>query len=244
MVSSISIFRRQEGLSVMDRTETPESDKNSGKVSTSLLQETPEASAVELARRKRVLETAFTESYRVLYSMLMAILRNKAFNLPVATCRDRVEDALQETYVRLMGKATDYDDTRPAGPWIRQIAYYALMEQSSSRQPKREARAGDLHAKGLTGLEELVNGFVDDASVAFYDQEQVDLIRQAAMQLPDDFRNVVLLTVFDGLTPAEVADRLSLAPGTVYVRKCRGLLLLKNILKDFGIGPEARDGSR
>ncbi len=227
----------------MDRTEPPESGKNSGKVSTAVLQETSAATAVELARRRQVLETAFTESYRALYSMLMATLRNKAFNLPVATCRDRVEDALQETFLRLLNKVAEYDDSRPAGPWIRQIAYYALMEQSSSRQPRREARAGDLHAKGLTGLEELVSGSVEDASVAFFDQEQVEQIRQAAMRLPDDFRDVILLTVFDGLTPAEVADRLKLTPGTVYVRKCRGLSLLKKTLNGIGIGPEARDGS-
>lgn len=227
----------------MNRTESPEPAKNFGKVATTVLQETPAASAVELARRRRVLETAFTEAYGVLYSMLMATLRNKAFNLAVATCRDRVEDALQETFLRLMNKAAEYDDTRPAGPWIRQVAYYALMEQSGGRQPRREARAGDLHVKGLAGLEELVHGAAGDASVAFFDREQVDEIRRAAMRLPEDLRQVVLLTVFEGMTPAEVAGHLDLAPGTVYVRKCRGLLLLQKILKDIGIGPGARDGS-
>ena len=88
-----------------------------------------------------------------------------------------------------------------------------------------------------------MSGSVEDASVAFFDQEQVEQIRQAAIQLPDDFRDVILLTVFDGLTPAEVADRLKLTPGTVYVRKCRGLSLLKKTLNGIGIGPEARDGS-
>jgi hypothetical protein len=36
---------------------------------------------------------------------------------------------------------------------------------------------------------------------------------------------------------------LNLTPGTVYVRKCRGLSLLKKTLNGIGIGPEARDGS-
>jgi enamine deaminase RidA (YjgF/YER057c/UK114 family) len=82
------------------------------------------------------------------------------------------------------------------------------------------------HGKGLTGLEELVSGSVEDASVAFFDQDQVEKISQAAMRLPDDFRDVIKTRIYvidpshwvdSGRAHAEVFKDIRPALGWVYM---------------------------
>jgi DNA-directed RNA polymerase specialized sigma24 family protein len=51
------------------------------------------------------------------------------------------------------------------------------------------------------------------------------------------------LTVFEGLTAAEAADRLGVSVETIHVRKSRGLSNLRRLINEKGNGPEGRDGT-
>ena len=56
------------------------------------------------------------------------------------------------------------------------------------------------------------------------------VVRQAVEALPDDLRDVLLLTEFSGLKQREIAEILDIAPGTVASRRSRALKRLEECL--------------
>jgi RNA polymerase sigma factor (sigma-70 family) len=68
-------------------------------------------------------------------------------------------------------------------------------------------------------------------------------LRVLAERLVPDQRDAVVLTVFEGLTAAEAADRLGVSVETIHVRKSRGLSNLRRLINEKGNGPEGRDGT-
>ena len=58
-------------------------------------------------------------------------------------------------------------------------------------------------------------------------------VKSAVAQLPDEFRDCVLLRDMQGLAYEEIGEVLDLAPGTVRSRIHRGRLILQRMLKEF-----------
>lgn len=62
---------------------------------------------------------------------------------------------------------------------------------------------------------------------------------QAIMELPEPYREVIILVNFDGLTYDETGTALGISPGTVRSRMNRGRTLLQKVLwqhaKDIGL---------
>ena len=106
-----------------------------------------------------------------------------------------------------------------------------------------EARAGDLHADGMAGLEPAIRAKAPDPTVDFFGKMAVAELRVLAERLVPDQRDAVVLTVFEGLTAAEAADRLEVSVETIHVRKSRGLSNLRRLINEKGNGPEGRDGT-
>ena len=63
--------------------------------------------------------------------------------------------------------------------------------------------------------------------------EFVDRVRACLHELPEDFRQAVVLRDMQGLSYEEIAVVLDLPPGTVRSRIHRGRLLLQQMLKEF-----------
>ena len=226
----------------MARRDDPENFRNSGKESSGPLQEPVKLSAAEMARRRQVVEAAYSAEYPRLHRMMVAQLCRKT-GQKSSTCQDRVEEALQETFVRLMRLLSEFDPDHPAGPWVRSVAYIVLLEQSPGRRPREEARAGDLHADGMAGLEPAIRAKAPDPTEDFFGRVAVAEMRLLAERLGPDKRDAVVLTVFEELSAAEAAARLGVSVDTIHVRKSRGLSDLRNLINEKGEGPNGRDGT-
>lgn len=226
----------------MVRRDEPEKSRNSCKEPPGSLQALVKVPAAELARRRRAVETAYTEEYPRLHRMMVAQLCRKTGQRR-SVCQDRVEDALQETFVRLMGLLAQFDPDMPAGPWIRSVAYIVLLEQSPGRRPREEARAADLHADGLAGLEQAIRAKAANPTVDFFGRVAVAELRSVADRLGPDQRDAVVLTVFEDFSASEAAARLGVTAETIYVRKARGLSNLRMFINQREGGPQGRDGT-
>lgn len=69
------------------------------------------------------------------------------------------------------------------------------------------------------------------------------VVRRALERLSDGDRELVLLTVWDDLSPAEAASVLGLSPGTVRVRLHRARSRLREHLADLGVTTHLDDPS-
>lgn len=128
------------------------------------------------------------------------------------------EDALQAAFVRAMQKATTFDPAHPVTGWLGGI----LAGEAKNLQRREHRRRGE----PMVG--EPVGG--DDPAAAVAHRDLVARLRTHVDGLPDEQRQVLLLQLQHGLEPAEIAEVLGVAPGTVRMRLHRGLATLRGLL--------------
>lgn len=213
----------------MARRQSSEKIGKPGKESHAPLQEQSSVPEAEMASRRKSVETAYTAEYPGLLRIMVAQLAKKTHQ-NLAVCEERAEEALQETFIRLMSLLHQYDATRPAGPWIRSVAYVVLLEQNPSRKPKREKLAGDMHPDGVVGLEHATRARAPDPAEEFLRQaDREDLLRHVDC-LSTINAEVLRLMIIEGLDASEVAVRLEVTVETIHVRKSRGLSELRRLV--------------
>lgn len=124
-------------------------------------------------------------------------------------------DATQTTFIKAWKASSTYDPGRSLGPWI-----YAIARRTAIDIYRKEIRVFptdrlDLTATGPS-LETVWETFE---------------IRLALERLPDDERQVVRMSHFDGLTHTEIAEHLGIPVGTVKSRSHRAHRRLLELLR-------------
>jgi RNA polymerase sigma-70 factor (ECF subfamily) len=142
---------------------------------------------------------------------------------------DDASDLVQETYLKAF-KAEGRFELREHGvrPWLFKILHNNFYTRTKKNQ--REPNVGDavLESNGRLGE-------VDQPPPAWdlehLDWEQVDdRLKHAIRDLPDHYREVLLLWAVEGLKYREVAEVLGVALGTVMSRLYRARALLSERL--------------
>lgn len=132
------------------------------------------------------------------------------------------EDVLQMVFLTLARKADALSGSRSVLGWLYRTAWNIGMRQRRDMQTrqKHEQRAAEL-------------------APAVHHPEPVDpvepLLMAAIADLNDDFRDVIVLHYFQGLTVEETAQVLAYQPGTVASRLSRGREVLRQRLRAMGI---------
>ena len=125
--------------------------------------------------------------------------------------RGLAEEATQQAFLKAWRAADSFDLGRELGPWLASIARRAAIDVY-----RREAvRATDPLDHVPPGDPALAT---EPEQAALYDAWEV---RQAVEELPPDEQEVVRLQHFEGLTHAEISERLGVAVGTVKSRSFR-----------------------
>jgi RNA polymerase sigma-70 factor (ECF subfamily) len=139
------------------------------------------------------------------------------FSLSMNILRDRglAADATQLTFIKAWRAASTYDPERDFGPWIYAIARRTAIDIYRS-EAKRPPVAGGEVVSLSPGLETVWEVFE---------------VRAALDRLPDEERNVIKLSHFDGLSHAEIAARLGIPVGTVKSRSHRAHARLLEMLR-------------
>jgi RNA polymerase sigma factor (sigma-70 family) len=125
---------------------------------------------------------------------------------------DLAEEATQLTFVKAWQAAGRYDPGRELGSWLATIARRTAIDlhrREARRPTDRLVDLPDDHPSVVDGRA--------GAEAAF----DVWAVRHAVDRLPVDEREVVRLQHLEGLTQAEVAERLDVPVGTVKSRSFR-----------------------
>ena|SRR6185503_1354638 len=153
---------------------------------------------------------------RALYSLILRIVGEET----------EAEDVLQEVFIQAFRQAGRYDPSRGVvAAWLLMMARSRAIDRVRARRTRFEGRTGEV----------LLNDLPDshpDVTSAMLGDEQTRLVRQALDELPLLQRVAIELAYYEGLSHAEIAERLEQPLGTVKTRIRLGLLKLRGVLAE------------
>lgn len=164
--------------------------------------------------------SAFGAVFRVLHGDLVRYGRQ------FATDGAEAEDAVQEAFFTLWRRRAEIDPARS----VRALLYTAVRNRLLNRR-RDAARRHDLHQ---TMDDRVVPDTPEEAAHAALLAAR---LREWLGELPDRQREAFGLSRFDGLSHAEIADVMGLAPKTVENHVGRALRHLRDRLQ--AVAPEA-----
>jgi RNA polymerase sigma-70 factor, ECF subfamily len=121
-----------------------------------------------------------------------------------------VDDLVQDVFLTALRKIDSLRDAGAFGPWIAMIS---------------RNRAMDFHRRSRETTE-ITEGVAQTRATQTESVEVLNLIRQ----LPEAYREPMILRFVEGMTGPEIAERTGLAPASVRVNIHRGMKLLRQKL--------------
>ena len=176
------------------------------------------ADQAALARMARGDHSALAELYdrhaRLVFSLALRILQNRA----------DAEDIVQDVFTQVWAQAGRYDTTRGAvAAWMLTMARTRAIDRLRSRSSRPET------ASDARVVEEVPDATTRQ-DLQLLSAEQVESLQGALNELPVAQRVALELAYYEGLTHAEIADRLSEPLGTVKTRIRQAVIKLRESL--------------
>jgi RNA polymerase sigma factor (sigma-70 family) len=138
------------------------------------------------------------------------------YNFYTKMTQDRVlsEDLVQDVFLRILRYRQTYRPGTPFRAWIYQIARNARLD--AVRKVKPEAPM-------------LAEPAAPAATDSVQQKQEAQLLQRALMQLPEDKREILILSRFQELKYEEIARMLGCEVGAVKVRVHRALQQLREV---------------
>ncbi|MFO1451933.1 MAG: RNA polymerase sigma factor [Opitutaceae bacterium] len=136
------------------------------------------------------------------------------------------EDLAQETFVRLWQHRDRFDPSKAVKPWILGIA--VNLARNRLRWWRRRP---SIALDDWTETPEAGSAPASHGSRHLEQAEQSRAVRDALAALPPDFREVLVLFEYEGLSYADIALALGITPKTVENRLARARARLRPVLE-------------
>lgn len=168
-----------------------------------------------LAGERDLYEVLVRRHNQRLYRAARAILRSDA----------EVEDVMQEAYVQAFAHLAQFREEARFSTWLTRIAVHdAFARRRRAQRPVVET-------------EEAVNVVTPEQQAGT--RELAVVLEHAIDQLPDSFREVLVMRTLEDMSVAETADVLDIPEDTVKTRLFRARGLLRDALADNVLGAAA-----
>ena len=160
------------------------------------------------------------------FDELMGAHEDRVFAICLRTLGDRemALDAVQETFITVFRKVSQFEGKSAFSTWIYRVAVNTCYDVA--RRAKRR------RAEPLPDHTDPTDPAAGDAFTA---AELRPDIARAVADLPEEFRAAVILSDLEGLPLQEVADIIDVPVGTVKSRVFRGRKLLAEALGNFRV---------
>jgi RNA polymerase sigma-70 factor (ECF subfamily) len=122
-----------------------------------------------------------------------------------------VDDLMQDVFVRALRQLPTLREPGAFGGWLCSIARRAATDHARARR------------RFLFRMPERSGGPRPDGE-AF-------AVLESIRQLPESYRETLLLRLVEGMTGPEIAGRTGLTPESVRVNLCRGMKMLRELLE-------------
>lgn len=177
-------------------------------------------SAIQIEEKSLVLRASLGDE--AAFSVIVTRHKNAVYNLCNRYLKGvDVEDAAQETFIRAFVHRERLDINKPILPWLLTVARYLCID-------KLRAKNRTLHSD--TPLETLP-GSTSDAEQGILEKQQLILLKQGLLNLPQDQREAVALYHMEELSYKEIAEVMDAPIGTIMAWLHRGRQKLKEIVR-------------
>ena len=142
------------------------------------------------------------------------------------------DDALQDAFISALRGLGSFEGQSQLGTWLHRIVVNAALMRLRRRKPEREQSIEDLLPDFLESGSFATNpeAWPEDAQQLLERDEIRTLIRAKIDELPDGYRNVLLLRDIEEMTGAETAEQLGITSNAVKVRLHRARQALRELL--------------
>ena len=130
-----------------------------------------------------------------------------------------VEDLVQDVFLKAMPRITSLRDPDHFGGWLAAIARNRAVDFF------RESNAAPGH------LEDVPQAEPKSTEAGGVEKTEADFVLAAIRQLPEAYRETLILRLVEGMTGPEIALRTGLTHGSVRVNLHRGMQQLRQILE-------------
>ena len=141
---------------------------------------------------------------------------------------DMAEELTAETFACVVIGLPFFEGHAQWSTWVMRIA----MNVSAGFIRRRYRDAGETH------VDSTIAGHDPTQSSVLQRDDITRMVRECITTLHPDHRTALSLLALDGLAPAEAADLLGVAEGTVWSRYARARLALAERLRARGFGPQ------
>lgn len=176
-------------------------------------------------------DRAFFAIYERYKSSIYAYCAQVLFSAGLS--RETVEDTFQDVFLRLV----QYRDTFTGGdfkPWIFTVTRHSCL--SMKRRSFRQRATIDNIGDGVNFEEDISSdvrqafSMSDDPLERMSAEEQTGLLLAAIARLPDEFREALLLSEYEGMTYDEIGKMLGASLSTIRIRIFRAKARLRKML--------------
>lgn len=173
-----------------------------------------------------------------LYELIVRRYNQRLYRVARAILRDdaEAEDVMQEAYVRAFQHLNQFEGRAPFASWLTRIAVHEALARLRSRQKIQQFdEPGDDAEMEVAIVEKS-----PDPEQQTSNQELARLLEQELLQLPEQYRTVMMLRDVEDLSTAETAEALGLTEENVKVRLHRGRSMMRRNLTER-IGARAKE---
>ena len=188
-------------------------------------------SDVEVVRRVRQGESA-------LFEILMRRYNQRLYRVARTILKDdaEAEDVMQDAYVRAYQHLDQFAGRALFSTWLTRIAVHEALSRLSKRGRNQQLDDTDLDGEISMNMAETSPDPEQSASQA----ELSQLLEETLLELPEQYRTVVMLRDVEGLSTAETASALDLTEENVKIRLHRGRAMARGRIV-ARVGSEARN---
>lgn len=148
--------------------------------------------------------------------------------------RHEAEDLVQDTFLKAHRAWDSYERGTRVKSWLFTICRNTYLQRKKLARNSRERAASDLDARidALSAASAFEKG-PPDPEGHFFDQLIDDEVVRAIDELPEEYREALVLSDLGDLRYAEISEVLGVPVGTVKSRLFRGRRILQERLRDF-----------
>ena len=139
--------------------------------------------------------------------------------------KEDIEDILQEVFIKTYRNLYDYDDTLKFSSWI-----YRITRNQTIDEIRKKSKVSQVLSLEEKDLGKLIKSSVN-LEKEFINKDYLEKIRIAIQNLPQKYRDVLVLRFLEEKDYEEIMDILKKPKGTVATLIKRGRSLLEKALK-------------